>query len=43
MHRNLPDTTLQTGFNVLILAEFEQFGFMQVRFVTDREFQHQDF
>ena len=32
------ETTLQTCFDVLV--ELEQFGLLQVRFVTDREFQH---
>ena len=35
MHRNVFETTLPTSFDVLVLAEFEQFGFLQVRFVTD--------
>ena len=40
MHRNAFETTLQTSFNVLVLVELEQFGFLQVRFVTNREFKH---
>jgi len=40
MHRNAFETPLQTSLDVLVLVELEQFGFLQVRFVTDREFQH---
>ena len=37
MHRNVFETTLQTGVDFLVLAEFELFGFLQVRFVTDQK------